>query len=124
MTKAPILKSSQEASRSNRFVSEGVSLATKERLTSYYQGGHTLEHDKQWTNGELAQMAMYFICPEQYKLLILDGAGNEQPFPPTFKPVPYLRGKESRISLLVEGIALAIAEVDRLLDLPEEDYLN
>jgi hypothetical protein len=124
MAELPVLKSSQEAGRTTRFVSEGVSLATKARLTSYYQGGHTLEHDKQWTDGELAQMALYYICPEQYKLLILDGAGNEQPLPATFKPVPYLRGKESRIRLLVEGIALAIAEVDRLLDLPEEDYLN
>jgi hypothetical protein len=78
---------STEASKSSRFVSAGIKMVTRERLTSYYQGRHTLEHDKQWTDSQLAQMALYYICPEQYKLLILDGAGNPQPFPAGFSPV-------------------------------------
>ena len=105
-----------------KFKSKAVSLATKERLTSYYQGGHDEAHDDQWTNDQLAQAALYHICPPAYYLYLREGnsEGPEAEYPKGFKPVPYRTDRESRIRSLVQGAGLVLAEIDRLLRLEDQ----
>lgn len=136
MTDSPILKSNssndQESKQpegvpKGRFFSTAIKLVTSARLHRHFQDQQTPEVDAKWTDSELAQAALYLACPPQYLLTIKSLDGNLVPYlkdKETFPIVPYLRGKESRISQLTEAAALICAEIDRLINLPEEDFLN
>ena len=110
-----------------KFYSPGIKEVTKERLGAYFQGGKNIEHDSQWDDCELAQVAMYYACPPQYKVQLLDGAGFVVPFPSDkgFKDTDYPSTNEARISQLSKSAALLVAEIDRLIYMDNnQDYLN
>jgi hypothetical protein len=110
-----------------KFYSPGIKEATKERLGAYFQGGKNIEHDSQWTDGELAQVAMYYACPPQYTVQLLDGAGSVVTFPSDrgFKNTDYPSTNEARITQLSKAAALIVAEIDRLIYMDNnQDYLN
>lgn len=130
MTDQPVLRTNKKnrphGVPEGRFFSPALRDIQKSRLSRHFQGKQTPECDSVWTEGELAQAALYLACPPQYRLYLYDGQGIEVPMPPTetFPPVPFMHNKESRIQQLTSAAALIACEIDRLISMEEEDFLN
>lgn len=79
---------------------ESLDLVTKERIRQIYDLGWSKENDKQYTNNELVDAALYYL-----------GKSKERPF--TDYPPPQ---ETDSIKSLVKAAALILAEVDRRIN--------
>jgi len=114
-----------EILKGKKFYSKAVKLITNRRLGRYFQDSCTLEHDAKYTEGELALQALYYACPPQYTPYVLSGDGSRVAYPAgLFPPVPFYQGKESHLTRLIEAGALIASEIDRLVDMTEDEYTN
>lgn len=89
----------------NKHKKTGIEVIAEERQRQIKEEGWTLEHDKQWKHGELAEAAACYAS-------LIDRPFDVWPFDMSWwKPTP-----NDRIRELQKAGALIAAEIDRLLN--------
>lgn len=113
-----------EVLKSKPFFSQAIKKITNERLWLHYQKKWDLEHNRQFQDGELAEVAIYYACPPQYTPYLLQGDGTKKEYPiDTFSPVPFLQDRESVITRLIVAGSLIAAEIDRLIETSDQNFI-
>ena len=105
------------ASTKDVFTDRILSLVRDERIRQIQAEGYDSDHDKRYVRQEIARAAATYILPEKYRGKCV----NDFPFMypwnrDTWKPTP-----NNRLRELVKGLALAVAEVERLARLHNYD---
>ena len=93
--------------------SPGAAIALRERVRQIEEKGYTKKHDSAWKSGQLLRAAeCYFLTDEQRRRMTPNGANAPGKWPfisETFKPTG------DRLLDLSKGVAMAIAEMDRII---------
>ena len=105
---------------SNHITDKILSLVQQERIRQILEEGHSPDKDKAHVRQEIARAAATYILPETYRGKCIKGQTD---FPLMF---PWTRDKWSptpgdRLRELILGLALGIAEVERLTRLNDYD---
>ena len=93
--------------------SPGAAMAVRERKRQIEEKGYSQKHDSAWRSGQLLRGAeCYFLTDDQRRRMTPNGANAPGKWPfisDTFKPTG------DRLLDLSKGVAMAIAEMDRII---------
>lgn len=95
-------------------ISPGAALAVRERKRQIEEKGYSAKHDSAWKAGQLLRGAeCYFLTDDQRRWVTPRGGNAPGKWPfvnDTFKPTG------DRLHDLAKGVAMAIAEMDRIIN--------